>query len=112
MAIQTMITKRFGKRAYHFTLTGNDFHEVVTEINRLSFDDVAACGICGSEDLELAAREAQGKYKYVSVKCRACKADATFGKRQDDDKQVFIRKNESGGLDWRAWEKEGGQNNG
>lgn len=98
-----MITKRFGKRQYHFTLTGGDFHEVVTEINRLSFDDVPACTICGSDDLELAARVAQDKYKYVSVKCRSCRADATFGKRQDDDKQVFIRKNDDGTLAFKAY---------
>ncbi|GAB3303487.1 hypothetical protein [Hymenobacter tenuis] len=107
--LSLMITKKIGRKAYHFTVQASDFHELITEADRLSFEDVAQCGLCGSDSLELSARVAKDKYKYVSVKCRGCKADVTFGKRQDDDKQVFLRKKEGGHpgeLDWKLYQPE------
>ncbi|WP_226268732.1 hypothetical protein [Hymenobacter pini] len=104
--LQMMVTKRLGKRQFHFTVQGNNFHEVVAEYDRLSFPDVAKCGICGSDNLDLTSRVAKDKFKYTSLKCLDCRADVTFGKRADDDNTYFLRKTEDGKLDWRAWEKE------
>ncbi len=107
-----MITKRIGRRQFHFTVQGANFHEVVSEYDRLSFPDVSACGLCGSDNLDLNSRVAQDKFKYTSVKCLDCRGDVTFGKTQKDEQTVFLRKNEAGQLDWQAWKKEGGQSNG
>ena len=101
--IQLMVTKRIGRRQFHFTVSGNNLHETVAEYDRLSFSDVAACGICGSDNLDLASRVAQGKFKYTSIKCRDCRADITFGKREDDDQTYFLRRREGGELDWKAF---------
>ncbi|GAB3583960.1 hypothetical protein GCM10027345_30230 [Hymenobacter daeguensis] len=103
--LQMMTTKRIGRRQFHFTVQGNNFYETVAEYDRLSFPDVAACGICGSDNLDLTSRVAQGKYKYTSVKCLACRADLTFGKNKDDDQSYFLRRRENGELDWKALEK-------
>ena len=101
--LQLMVTKRIGRRQFHFTVSGNNLHETVAEYDRLSFADVAACGICGSDNLDLASRVAQGKFKYTSIKCRDCRADITFGKREDDDQTYFLRRREGGELDWKAF---------
>ena len=103
--LQLMVTKRIGRRQFHFTVQGKNLHETVAEYDRLSFQDVAACGLCGSDDLDLTSRVAQGKFKYTSIRCRACKGDLTFGKREDDDQTYFLRRKESGELDWQAWQK-------
>lgn len=103
--VQMMTSKRIGRRQFHFTVEGKNFHEVVAEYERLSFQDVAACGLCGSDNLDLTSRVAQGKFKYTSVKCRDCKGDLTFGKREDDDQTYFLRRKETGELDWRPFEK-------
>jgi len=103
--LQLMITKRIGRRQFHFTVQGPNLHEVVAEYDRLSFPDVPACGLCGSDNLDLSSRLAQDKFKYTSVKCLDCRGDVTFGKTQKDDQTYFLRKKESGELDWQAWKK-------
>ncbi|GAB3832783.1 hypothetical protein [Hymenobacter jeollabukensis] len=103
--LQLMTSKRIGRRQFHFTVQGGSFHEVVAEYDRLSFPDVAACGLCGSDNLDLTSRVAQDKFKYTSVKCLDCRGDLTFGKMQRDDQTVFLRRRESGELDWQAWKK-------
>ncbi|MCC3156463.1 hypothetical protein LJ737_04395 [Hymenobacter sp. 15J16-1T3B] len=105
--MQLTITKHIGRRRYDFTCQGNDLHEVVLETERLSFPDVPACGLCKSDDLILTARVAQDKFKYVSIKCCKCKADLTFGKMQRDDRTYFLRRTETGALDWRPYTPEG-----
>lgn len=105
MALQMMISKRLGRRQFHFTVSGNNLHEVVSEYENLSFADVPKCGICGSDNLDLTARVAQDKFKYTSVRCLDCRADVTFGKRQENDQTYFLRKTEDGKLDWRAYEQ-------
>jgi len=105
MALSMLITKRLGRRPFHFTVQGKNLHEVVTEYERLSFPDVPCCGICGSDNLDLTARVAQDKFKYTSLRCLDCRADVTFGKRQEDDQTYFLRKTPEGKLDWRVWDK-------
>jgi hypothetical protein len=39
------------------------------------------------------------------VKCLSCRADLTFGKNKDDDQSYFLRRKETGELDWRAMDK-------
>jgi hypothetical protein len=42
------------------------------------------------------------------VRCQECRADVTFGKREDDDQTVFLRKKTGGlpgELDWRPFDK-------
>ena len=104
--LELTVTKQIGKRQFQFKVQGATFHETVTEYDRLSFADVPACGICGSDNLDLSARVAQDKFKYTSVRCLDCSADVTFGKRQDDDQTVFLRKNTKGEPDWQEWKKE------
>lgn len=106
--MELLITKKIGKRNYTFNVQGADLFEVVAESEKLSFDDVPACGLCGSVNLRLSARHAQDKFKYVSVKCGDCGGDVTFGKTQKDDKTYFLRKKEGGErgeLDWKKYEK-------
>jgi hypothetical protein len=103
--LQMMTSKRIGRRHFHFTVQGSNLHETVAEYDRLSFPDVAACGLCGSDNLDLTSRVAQGKYKYTSIKCLSCRADLTFGKNKDDDQSYFLRRRDTGELDWRAFEK-------
>jgi late competence protein required for DNA uptake (superfamily II DNA/RNA helicase) len=101
--MELMITKKIGKKSYHFTVQGSDLHEVMMEAERLSFDDVARCALCNSDNLELSARVAQNKYKYVGVKCRACRGEITMGKSQKDDKTYFLRRNDAKELDWQPY---------
>ncbi|MEJ7663457.1 MAG: hypothetical protein WKG07_29870 [Hymenobacter sp.] len=55
-----MTTKRIGRRQFHFTVEGSNFHEAVAEYDRLSFQDVAACGLCGSDNLDLTIARSAG----------------------------------------------------
>ena len=65
------------------------------EAEHLSFDDIAQCDLCRSDDLKLTARVAQG-FKYVSIKCNGCRADLTFGRTKADASVFFLRRNEAG----------------
>ena len=103
--LQMMTTKRIGRRQFHFTVQGSNFHETVAEYDRLSFPDVPTCGLCGSDNLDLTSRVSQDKFKYTSVKCIDCRGDLTFGKTQKDDQTVFLRRRENGDLDWKALDK-------
>lgn len=105
--MELLVTKTIGKRKYNFNFQGADLFEVIQESERLSFEDVPACGLCGSTNLRLTSRHAQGKFKYVSVKCSDCRGDCTFGRTQEDDKTFFLRKKEGGKpgeLDWKAYD--------
>ncbi len=110
--MEVLIKKKIGRTVYHYTFTGANLYDVHTEAQRLSFEDVEACGCCGSDNLEMVARHAQNKYKYVGVKCRDCRAEVTMGRRQEDADTFFLRKKEGGRpgeLDWQAYKPEGGQ---
>ena len=103
--MQLFITKKIGKRSYPFVVEGADLHEAVMESEHLSFPDVPYCGVCNSDDLSLTARVSQG-FKYVSIKCGNCRADLTFGKTKADANTYFLRRNNAGQFDWKAYEKE------
>ena len=99
------ITKKIGKRSYPFVVTGADLHEAVMEAEHLSFDDIKSCGVCNSDDLSLTARVSQG-FKYVSIKCGNCRADLTFGRTKADASTFFLRRDEAGRFEWKAYSKE------
>lgn len=103
--MQLFINKKIGKRAYPFVVEGSDLHECVMQAEHLSFDDVSECGVCGSDQLRLTARVATGGFKYVSVRCQACRADLTFGRTKADASVFFLRRNENGKLDWHPYDK-------
>jgi hypothetical protein len=89
------VTKKIGKKTYHFQIEGTDLHEVIREENKLSFPDVAKCGLCGSDNLSLQARIAgKKKHKYTYVKCFNCKGELTFGRKQEDPEVFYLRKDE------------------
>jgi hypothetical protein len=100
--MQLFINKKIGKRAYNFVVDGADLHEAVMESEHLSFPDVPFCGLCNSDNLRLTARVAQG-FKYVSIKCEGCRGDLTFGKTKADANTYFLRRDDSGRFDWKAY---------
>lgn len=103
------LIKKIGKNNYHFQFEGSTLFEVLMESQKLSFDDVEQCGICGKNDLFLEAhygtKNGKPAYEYCSVKCKDCKSSVTFGKTQEDSTVVFLRK-KGGNLDWQAYKGE------
>lgn len=100
-------TKKIGKRNYNFQFEGKNLFDALTEAQKLSFNDVLKCGICGKDNLVLNARIAgEKKFKYTEIKCLDCKASLTFGQKQDDPDTFYLRKNEAKELDWKAYEAE------
>lgn len=99
------ITKQIGRNKYPFQVEGDNLFELVTQAQKLSFGDVTKCGLCGSDNLILEAHTAQGKYKYVSVKCLDCKGSVTFGQKQDDPQTYYLRRNENKKYDWKAFKE-------
>lgn len=99
------ITKQIGKTKYPFQVEGDNLFELIMQAQKLSFGDVTKCGLCDSDNLILEAHIAQGKYKYVSVKCLDCKASVTFGQKQDDPQTYYLRRNENKKYDWKAFKE-------
>lgn len=108
--LQMMVTKKLGRRQFHFTVQGKNLHEVVVAYERLSFPDLGCCALCGSGNLDLTARKSQGKFEYTSVRCLDCRGGVDFGKRQEDADTFYLRKTENGAIDWRPYnaKEEGG----
>ncbi len=96
--------KKIGRRTYNIVGEGKNLWECVFELSTLSFGDVEKCGICGSDNLSLQAREAgKKKYEYVEIKCWSCKAAVVFGKMQENSDIFYIRKNNKKQPDWKAY---------
>lgn len=98
--------KQIGKRKYNFQFEGKNLFEALLEAQKLSFNDVLKCGVCGKDNLILNARKAQDKFKYTEIKCLDCKASLTFGQKQDDPDTFYLRRNDKKELDWKAYEAE------
>ena len=96
--MQLTIKKKIGKTTYTFIVEGKTLYDALMESNKLSFDDVEKCGICGGDDLVLGAHEAKGKFKYVDIKCKnyKCRASLTFGRPQEDPEAFYLRKEDTG----------------
>lgn len=101
------INKQIGRGIYPFTFEGEDLFQCVMESQKLSFGDVANCGICNSDNLRLnAAIRGEKKYKYTEIKCE-CGAAVTFGKREDDEKVFYLHRDKNTKkLDWKAYNAE------
>ena len=99
-------TKKIGKRNYSFQFEGGSLFEVLMDAQKLSFNDVPVCGVCGKDNLILQARLAQD-YEYTEIKCLECKATLTFGTKKDKSGTVFLRRNDNKELDWKKFETSG-----
>lgn len=106
--MEMILKKIIGRNTYTFVFTGSNLYEAVTESQKLSFPDVHKCGICGSDDLTLAAHKAQDKYKYTHINCNnpKCRAQLTLGQRQDDPDTFYLRKNDKNEYDWKPFEQD------
>ena len=96
--MQLTIKKKIGRNSYTFIVEGKTLYDALMESNKLSFDDVEKCGICGGDNLVLGAHSATGGFKYVDIKCKnfKCRASLTFGKPKEDPDTFFLRKEDSG----------------
>lgn len=102
--MKLQLSKRVGKKNYVFEVEGKDLHEVVMESQKLSFNDISMCGLCGSDNLYLNAYiTKEDKFKYVKIVCFQCKASLTFGQVKASPETYYIRKNEQGKQDWQAY---------
>ena len=53
--MQLSIKKKIGKNTYTFLVEGKTLYDVLMESNKLSFEDVEKCGLCGSDNIVLGA---------------------------------------------------------
>ena len=99
------VPKIIGKKTYEFEVEGDNLFDVVMKAQKLSFDNVEKCGMCGSSDLNLYAYIATGDYNYIKIACTECKASVTFG-QQKKDLEVFYLRKENGKLKWETYKGE------
>lgn len=98
------IKKKIGNEVHSFSVEGNNLFDAVLTSKNLSFGDVDKCGKCGSQYLELSAHNAKNKFKYVTVKCKSCKAYLNFGQQQENPDIFYLRTRQEGDkkvLDWQ-----------
>ncbi len=101
------IIKKIGRTEYPFTFEGNDLHEVLMESEKLSFGNVNKCGLCDNEYLFLSAYiTKEDNFKYVKISCPNCRASVTFGRKKENPDVYYLRKTDSGELDWQAYKGE------
>lgn len=94
--IQMSIKKQVGNRSYTYLVSSENFQAVHMEAEKLSWEDVAECGLCQSKNLKITARIAgKKKFPYVDIKCLSCRGSVTFGKTQEDPDTYFLRKKDS-----------------
>ena len=105
--MELTVKKKIGKETHTFIVSGKNLHELVMETQKLSFGDVETCGICKSDNLSLIARLAQGKFKYVDVKCNACRGSLTFGSTQENPDVYYLRRDDATKeLAWKEYKKD------
>jgi len=95
-----VIKKKIGKELHTFMVEGENFMEVMQQAQKLSFSDVYKCGNCGSDNLVLGYHKAQGKFDYITIRCRDCRSSLNFG-QQSEDKDTFYlktKKDNDGGM--------------
>lgn len=101
--ISYFVKKKIGKEVHSFSVEGENLFDVVMTSRNLSFNDVDKCGCCGSDDLVLGAHIAKNKFKYVTIKCKKCKASVNFGQQQENPEIFYITTRSEGDkkvLDW------------
>ena len=104
------VVKKIGKTNYHFQFEGETLFKVLQEAQKLSFDDVPACGICKSDNLLLESHwgteKGKNVYEYCSIKCHDCRASLTFGRLKEDTTVYFLRRDSDKNLGWKEYKKE------
>lgn len=98
------IKKKIGNEVHSFSVEGNNLFDAVLTSKNLSFGNVDKCGKCGGEYLELSAHNAKNKFKYVTIKCKQCKAYLNFGQQQENPDIFYLRTRQEGDkkvLDWQ-----------
>ena len=104
------LKKKIGKETHQFSVEGENLFDVVMTSKNLSFYDVDKCGCCQSDDLSLGAHIAKNKFKYVTIKCKKCKASVNFGQQQENPEVFYITTRQEGEkkvLDWKPFVAEG-----
>jgi hypothetical protein len=107
--INYFVKKKIGKETHQFQIEGENLFDAVLTSRNLSFGDVDKCGCCGSDDLMLGAHVAKNKFKYVTIKCKSCKASVNFGQQQENPEVFYITTRDEGGkkvLDWTPFPTE------
>lgn len=100
------IVKVIGKREYPFEFEGKNLHECIMESQKLSFPDVAKCGLCDSDNLRLNAYVTkEKKFEYTNILCE-CGASVTFGQKQEDSSIFYLRRDKNKKLDWEEREED------
>ena len=110
--MQKFIKKQIGKEIHNFVVEGDNLFEVMQQAGKLSFPNVYKCGICGKDHLFLGSHTAQGKYKYVTIKCGSCKASLNFGQQQEDPDTFYLQQREENGekvFNWKPFEAKDSQ---
>jgi hypothetical protein len=101
--MELIVKKIIGSTVYPFTFSGKNLHEVVMQSQMLSFPNVHECGICKSDDLYLSAHVAENKFKYTEIRCNKCRAELTFGQRQNNPDVFYLRRNDDQSLAWKPF---------
>ena len=95
-----------GKRRYTIWGNGNDPWEAFMDLENASIHSIKNCGLCESDNLVFRAYKAQGKYKYLQVRCLACKASLTCGNRQDNPNLYYYRRDKNDhSLQWEEYKE-------
>lgn len=106
--MKLLLPKIVGTKLYQFEVEADNFHALIMESQKLSFNDVSACGKCGSNLLSLRAYITEkDKYEYVKIQCNKCKASATFGQSKKDKGVYYLRKDTAGKVEWQEFKDEG-----
>jgi hypothetical protein len=98
------IKKKIGREVHSFSVEGDNLFDAVLTSRNLSFNNVEKCGKCGHDDLDLGAHAAKGRFKYVTIKCKSCKAYLNFGQQQENPDIFYLRTRQEGDrkvLDWQ-----------
>lgn len=112
--MEQIIKKIIGSTVHTFVVSGENFYDVVTESQKLSFPDIECCGKCGSKDLTLGShlgKDEKGNevYKYVDIKCGNCRASLTFGQPKKDPNTFYLRKDDKNNYAWKEFQTESAQ---
>ena len=103
--------RRIGKETHTFVSEGENLFEMVNDSKKISFKSIYKCDCWGSENLTLDSHVAQGKHKYVYVRClnKDCKATRNYGKQQENPDVFYPRTRDGDGgkvLEWKKFEGE------
>jgi len=107
MTLRYKVPKKLGEVTHYFDVEGDDLFDVLMQAEKLSFNDVKDCGLCGGRYLYFKAYHAgeSNEYNYAKVVCVLCGGSVTFGKTKKGETWFLRRVKEGknkGQLDWQA----------